>query len=632
MHLMCSICLETFKEPKALPCLHNFCQQCLQDHICNVKVSESSKSNYFECPLCRKKTYPVKPETKRDCWAAEFLTNHFIVSIIDESKKVSTRDSTTERQTTQCVPCEVDGKQEPSSCYCLSCAEYLCRACQKDHKRFKMTRNHTVIEEAQFPNNTDVFKDIACLIQCKEHTDNEVQFKCLVHDTFICSLCASTIHKQCGPVINVDDLNQDTIEDWDMNKTKFASLKESLNAVITNKLVDAEILQNKMASIGASIHTLQESFHHIVEFLQCDVVTQYKEKSHLEARKLSTDIVQCLASMDIMYKANNFVEMIKQHNLSEQQFLYMNSLDNEAEKVKQLLKKFTLTQNEDTFDLIKVNMIALKTKICKWMDQVDSLLLNIKGQRIDNREQDSISVRSIPTASEAQSVSICSDIDKEISKDDEAKAKVSTTKDNETIDTTVCTSTKSAQKISEVDISIPGGPNRISSHTGCVLLKNGNVIFLDHTNQIVKMMDTKLRYKCHVSLKHEPIDVSLIKSDMIAVATSYAVSVFVASSGPKLMKLNDFLFKGIHVLLSICNYGSNLVILQKYKHDNKNIFLQVRTKGNKMSRIVRKRDYCLCENKGADQLRGNREADQRLCFRYTDSTISLLLKSEISSF
>ena len=51
-----------------------------------------------------------------------------------------------------------------------------------------------------------------------------------------------------------------------------------------------------------------------------------------------------------------------------------------------------------------------------------------------------------------------------------------------------------------------------------------------------------------------------------------------------------------------------------------------------LSRIVRKPDFCLGENKGADQLRGNREADQRLCFRYTDSTISLLLKSEISSF
>ena len=34
----------------------------------------------------------------------------------------------------------------------------------------------------------------------------------------------------------------------------------------------------------------------------------------------------------------------------------------------------------------------------------------------------------------------------------------------------------------------------------------------------------------------------------------------------------------------------------------------------------------------SDQLRGNREADQRLCFRYSESTVPLLLKSEISRF
>ena len=45
-----------------------------------------------------------------------------------------------------------------------------------------------------------------------------------------------------------------------------------------------------------------------------------------------------------------------------------------------------------------------------------------------------------------------------------------------------------------------------------------------------------------------------------------------------------------------------------------------------------KQTNCICENKGADQLRGNREADQRLCFRYTDNTLPLLFKSEISSF
>ena len=37
---------------------------------------------------------------------------------------------------------------------------------------------------------------------------------------------------------------------------------------------------------------------------------------------------------------------------------------------------------------------------------------------------------------------------------------------------------------------------------------------------------------------------------------------------------------------------------------------------------IKKRDFCMCENKGADQLRSNCEANQRLCFRYTDSSIS----------
>ena len=52
-----------------------------------------------------------------------------------------------------------------------------------------------------------------------------------------------------------------------------------------------------------------------------------------------------------------------------------------------------------------------------------------------------------------------------------------------------------------------------------------------------------------------------------------------------------------------------------------------------MSLGMRKPAFCICENKDADQLRGNRnrEADQRLCFRYTDSTIPLLPKSGISS-
>ena len=39
---------------------------------------------------------------------------------------------------------------------------------------------------------------------------------------------------------------------------------------------------------------------------------------------------------------------------------------------------------------------------------------------------------------------------------------------------------------------------------------------------------------------------------------------------------------------------------------------------------MRNPDFCMCENKDAGQLRGNREADQRLCFRFTDPSTSYI--------
>ena len=51
-----------------------------------------------------------------------------------------------------------------------------------------------------------------------------------------------------------------------------------------------------------------------------------------------------------------------------------------------------------------------------------------------------------------------------------------------------------------------------------------------------------------------------------------------------------------------------------------------------MSLVMRNRDFCLSENKGADQLCSNCTADQRLCFHCMASTIPFLPKSEILNF
>ena len=71
--------------------------------------------------------------------------------------------------------------------------------------------------------------------------------------------------------------------------------------------------------------------------------------------------------------------------------------------------------------------------------------------------------------------------------------------------------------------------------------------------------------------------------------------------------------------------------VQDICHTVNTLWQTVATCKEKVSRVVRKPDFCICENKDTDQLRGDCEADQRLCFRLTDSTIPLLSTSEISS-
>ena len=84
-----------------------------------------------------------------------------------------------------------------------------------------------------------------------------------------------------------------------------------------------------------------------------------------------------------------------------------------------------------------------------------------------------------------------------------------------------------------------------------------------------------------------------------------------------------FYYLFIYIYLFLLIYLFSLV---RYCHFGDSVYVWYY-----MSRVVRNRLFAYAKNKDADQLCGNREADQRLCFHYTNSTIPLLSKSKISS-
>lgn len=172
--LHCKICLEPFKNPKTLTCLHTFCLDCLQQHL----DAESSRSRFaiynrhITCPLCRKKTELPSGSVRR-------LPENFLLSNLTE---IIDR-----RRPSTVPPCEIcpsGTRGNNASSKCLDCSKLLCKICVELHLTTKVTHDHTLI---------DVEGEKA--IECKEHPEEIVRFYCDPCDTCICVVCTFQEHR-----------------------------------------------------------------------------------------------------------------------------------------------------------------------------------------------------------------------------------------------------------------------------------------------------------------------------------------------------------------------------------------------------------------------------------------------------
>lgn len=77
-YLTCAICFGPFDKPKALPCIHTFCLDCLRDYVTSRGYESTGK---FPCPVCREDT-SLPPGGVN-----AFPDNYYIVSLKDTVEK-----------------------------------------------------------------------------------------------------------------------------------------------------------------------------------------------------------------------------------------------------------------------------------------------------------------------------------------------------------------------------------------------------------------------------------------------------------------------------------------------------------------------------------------------------------------
>lgn len=125
--LTCTICLEVYKEPQTLPCLHTFCKECLHNFI----KKSSSKQDSSNCPICRRTFWVSRNEIK---------SNFCLQNMIDLLTVSSTSSQTF------CSFCKLLNKDEKAVSQCLTCLEYVCEICAKERHTFtRQTIDHIVV-------------------------------------------------------------------------------------------------------------------------------------------------------------------------------------------------------------------------------------------------------------------------------------------------------------------------------------------------------------------------------------------------------------------------------------------------------------------------------------------------------
>uniref|UniRef100_A0A9J8DHK2 Tripartite motif-containing protein 2 n=3 Tax=Cyprinidae TaxID=7953 RepID=A0A9J8DHK2_CYPCA len=120
--LICSICLDRYNNPKVLPCLHTFCEKCLQNYI-------PAHSLTLSCPVCRQTS--ILPEKG----VAALQSNFFITNLMEVLKR--SPDTNLSEDCTDAINGVATG--QPLSCpnhggnvmefYCPPCETAMCEEC-----------------------------------------------------------------------------------------------------------------------------------------------------------------------------------------------------------------------------------------------------------------------------------------------------------------------------------------------------------------------------------------------------------------------------------------------------------------------------------------------------------------------
>ena len=246
--ITCGICQEHYTEPKALPCLHYYCKQCILRLALRTGTGKP-----FSCPECRCEA--TLPEGGVDELKTAFFVNRLMTT-------VSTMERAHGKVEVKCELCE--DSRDNAEAFCRQCASFICKECVNLHTRIKTFKYHEVASL------DDLKHGRAKAIPVKEPPTK----KCLVHEeplTIYCYDCDSLICRDCTVKDHRDHNFEFTKKAAPGEKTKLLEETKPLKDVQVNLTSTVKHIHTTKLEVEAqkdsAINIIKTSFKELHDIL-----------------------------------------------------------------------------------------------------------------------------------------------------------------------------------------------------------------------------------------------------------------------------------------------------------------------------------------------------------------------------
>ena len=266
--LECSICLDTFKDPKLLQCFHVFCQLCLEP-----LVSRDGQS--LHCPACRR-SIPLGPN------GVSGLQSDFHVQHLFEI-----RDTLEKVQTTKNTKCEKCDKQIATG-YCRQCAQFICDRCKEVHTIWKELKTHELESlEKLRAEAQNLISSQKPIVKCAKHPNKSLKIYCESCSELICKDCTIRLHQGHNFDLITEVLpkhKEEIVSSMEPVRTKLETVEKGLQDIAT---VEMELKRHSEAT-EADIHKEIDQAHQALDQRRQELVEQLHQLTRQKLKTLAT--------------------------------------------------------------------------------------------------------------------------------------------------------------------------------------------------------------------------------------------------------------------------------------------------------------------------------------------------------